>query len=194
MSSFTKNFIVMKKILYLTITSLIGMFSLSACNNEIPIQQQQHLQENDSAHELSSEQQQPQEDSPVTELSQNSTDQLLFYCQTENRKRIELYDLGDTIRYSFGPDNDPEIVLDVPRDQASTYQWAGVGRSMYYSVDIPNANTVYTVFISEDRLSEERPVTGGVDVSVDNEYVATVNCADDDIISNLMGVDLQPSD
>ncbi len=170
------------------------MFSLSACNNEIPIQQQQHLQENDSAHELSSEQQQPQEDSPVTELSQNSTDQLLFYCQTENRKRIELYDLGDTIRYSFGPEDDPEIVLDVPRDQASTYQWAGVGRSMYYSVDIPNANTVYTVFISEDRLSEERPVTGGVDVSVDNEYVATVNCADEDIISNLMGVDLQPSD
>ena len=124
----------MKKILYLTMTGFIGIFSLSACNNEIPIQQQQPLQENGSANELSSEQPPSQEDSSVTELSQNSTDYLLFYCQTENGKRIELYDLGDTIRYSFGPENDPEIVLDAPRDQASTYQWAGVGRSIHYSV------------------------------------------------------------
>ena len=183
-----------KNFLYLKITSLIGIVSLFACNNEVSLQQQQPLQENGSANELSSEQQPSQEDSSVTDLSQNSSDHVLFYCQTENGKLIELYDLGDTIRYSFGPEDDPEIVLDAPRDQASTYQWAGVGRSIYYSVDIPNANTVYTVFISEDRLSEERPVTGGVDVSVDNEYVATVNCANEDIISNLMGVDLQPSD
>jgi hypothetical protein len=69
----------------------------------------------------------------------------------------------------------------------------GVGRSIYYSVDIPNGNTMYTVFISEDRLSEGRPLTGGVDVVIDDEYITTVSCADENIISNLVGVDLNPS-
>lgn len=175
-------------------TSCISIFSLFACANEMSTEQQQPLSEDSSANEISTEQNQSlQENNSVTDLSQNSNNELLFSCQTENGKLIKLYDLGDMIRYSFGPENDPEIVLDVPRDEASTYQWAGVGRSIHYSVDIPNANTMYTVFISEDRLSEGRPVTGGVDVLIDNEYVTTVNCANEDILSNLMGVDLKPT-
>lgn len=184
----------MIKILYLLITSCISIFSLSACANETSAEQQQSPQEDSSANEISAEQNQSfQGNRSVAELSQVSNSNLLFSCQTENGKLIKLYDFGDTIQYSFGPENDPEIVLDVPRDEASTYQWAGVGRSIYYSVDIPNANTVYTVFISEDRLSEGMPITGGVDVLMDNEYVTTVNCADEVIVSNLMGVDLKPS-
>lgn len=184
----------MEKILYLLMTGCISIFSLSACANEMSTKQQQPVQENSLANEVFAEQNQSlQEDTSIADLSQNPNNELLFSCQTENGKLIELYDLGNTIQYFFGPENDPEIVLNVPRDEASTYQWAGVGRSIHYSVDIPNANTVYTVFISEDRLSEGRPVTGGVDVLVDNEYVTTVNCADD-IVSNLMGVDLKPSD
>lgn len=182
----------MKKSLYLLTIGCVSTLSLSACSNKMPADQQQLLQKDISVNEINAKKSSLDNESTV-DLSQSPNDQLLFFCQTENGKLIELYDLGDTIKYSFGPENDPEIVLEVPRSEASTYQWAGVGRSIYYSVDIPNANTVYTVFISEDRLSERRSVTGGVDVSINNEYVTTVNCANEDIISNLMGVDLKPS-
>ncbi|WOD41704.1 hypothetical protein [Nodosilinea sp. E11] len=184
----------MRKFLYLLMTSCISTLILSACANEISTEKQQTLQDDSSANKIPAEQNQSlQESNSVTELGQNSNNNLLFSCQTENDKLIKLYDFGDTIQYSFGPENNPEIVLDIPRDEASTYQWAGVGRSIYYSIDIPNANTVYTVFISEDRLLEGRPVAGGVDVLINNEYVTTVNCANEDIISNLMGVDLKPT-
>ncbi|MEO1093294.1 MAG: hypothetical protein AAFX01_00150 [Cyanobacteria bacterium J06638_28] len=130
---------------------------------------------------------------PVVELSQSRDAELLYLCETTNGKLLELYDLGDTIRYSFGPPNNSEIVLDVPRHEASTYQWAGVGRSIHYSVSVPNGDTIYTVFISQDRLTEGRPVTGGVDVYINDEYTTSVYCADENIISNLEGVDLKPS-
>lgn len=130
----------------------------------------------------------------AVELNHKQANEVLFFCRTENNKLIELYDFGETIQYSFGPEDAPEIVLNVPRDQAATYQWAGVGRSIYYSVEIPNQNTVYNVFISQDRLTEGRPITGGVDVLVNDEYVASVYCADENILSNLEGVDLEGVD
>ena len=119
--------------------------------------------------------------------------QVLFSCMTTQNKWIEVHDAGSTIRYSFGPENQPEIVLNVSREQASTYQWAGVGRSIYYSVDIPNRDTLYHVFWSVDRLTEGQPVSAGVQVEINNEHVATVECADSDIVNNLIGVDLPPT-
>lgn len=131
--------------------------------------------------------------SNTSTLSQSNSGSVLFHCTTALGKEIDLYDRGDTIEYSFGVADQPEIVLNRLREETSTYQWAGVGRSMHYSVDIPNGNTIYSVFWSLDRLSPQQEETGGVTVTIDGSYVATVSCGSGGIIQNLMGVDLPPT-
>lgn len=125
--------------------------------------------------------------------NQIKTNKVLFACKTAQGKHIKLLDRGSTLQYSFGTMAKPEIVLNVPRGQASTYQWAGVGRSMYYSVNIPNRNTTYRVFWSVDRLVQGQPVTAGVDVEINDKPAATVQCLDKGITNGLIGVDLKPT-
>lgn len=119
----------------------------------------------------------------------------LFSCVTANGKQIELCDAGKTIDYSFGkPQGKPEIALKVPRGQASTSQWAGVGRYESYSVEIPNGSTTYSVFWGVDRLSEKHAVEAGVDVTVNSQPAATVKCSGKNIINNIPGVDLKAAE
>lgn len=125
-------------------------------------------------------------------LDEVATGQVLFFCRTAQDKVIEVYDMGPFIQYAFGPDGQPELVLDVPREQASTYQWQGIGRYENYSVSIPNGNTVYIVSWARDRLEINQPVEAGVSVEIDGEYVTTVDCATE-ITHNLIGVDLPPT-
>ena len=117
---------------------------------------------------------------------------VLFSCRTADGKLIALYDEGSTIQYVFGPEEQPELVLDVPRDEASTYQWQGIGRYENYSVSIPNQDTVYQVSWARDRLEIDQPAEAGVSVEINGDYVTTVDCATD-IIHNLIGVDLPPT-
>lgn len=119
----------------------------------------------------------------------------LFFCNTVKGKQIEVCDAGDTINYVFGKaQKTPEIDIKVPRDKASTYQWAGVGSSMSYAVDIPNGKTTYNVFWSADRMTDEHAIEAGVNVLINNELVTTVKCAEKDLVSNLEGVDLKPTE
>lgn len=135
-------------------------------------------------------------DETTTETSAASSlaanDGVIFACRTAQDKVIEVYDLGDTIQYVFGPKQQPELVLDVSREQASTYQWQGIGRYEYYSVNIPNREVVYIVSWARDRIEINQPVEAGVSVEIDGEYVTTVDCATD-ITHNLIGVDLPPT-
>ena len=86
----------------------------------------------------------------------------VFSCQTAKGKVIEVCDAGKTISYSFGlPTAKPEIVVTVPRAQASTSQWEGVGRYMSYSVNIPNGNGVYSVYWAADRMSDKHGIEAG---------------------------------
>lgn len=117
--------------------------------------------------------------------------QTLFSCTTAKGKLIEVCDTGKTINYSFGsPQAKPEIALTVPRKLATTFQWAGVGRYLSYSVDIPNGTTTYSVFHGMDRISKTHDVEAGVNVLTNGNLVATVKCAGKNITSNLEGVDL----
>lgn len=119
----------------------------------------------------------------------------LFFCNTVKGKQIEVCDAGDTINYSFGKARQtPEIAIKVPRDKASTYQWAGVGRSMSYAVDIPNGKTTYNVFWGVDRMTDEHAIEAGVNVLINNALVTTVKCAEKDLVSNIEGVDLKPTE
>lgn len=116
---------------------------------------------------------------------------MLFHCATINSKEIKLCDHGETLEYSFGETNKtPELALSVPREEATTSQWQGIGRWISYSVIIPNADTRYAVFTSVDRLSDEHEFEAGVIATVRGEQVAQVLCREP-IIHNLDGVDLR---
>lgn len=129
---------------------------------------------------------------PVVLAATPVASKVLFACRTAQNKVIELYDRDAVIQYVFGPPAQVELVLDVPREQTSTFQWHGIGRYENYSVSIPNGNTVYSVYWSRDRLDVNYPPEAGVTVEIDGDYVATVNCASE-ITNNLIGVDLPPT-
>lgn len=118
----------------------------------------------------------------------------VFYCRTNSNKTVELFDEGSTIRYVYTAANGkPEMVLAVPRARATTWQWEGVGRSMTYRVNVPNGDTVYSVFWSAERDPDAaEPVSAGVDVQIRGAHAATVNCRPDTADSQLEGIDLAP--
>jgi hypothetical protein len=120
----------------------------------------------------------------------------VFSCLTQKGKLIEVCDAGKTINYSFAyPSSKPEILVNAPRNRATTTQWEGVGRYMSYSVNIPNDNTVYNIFWGVDRLSEEHPIEAGVNVEINKKLVATVKCASEkNITQNIEGIELKKAD
>jgi hypothetical protein len=119
----------------------------------------------------------------------------VFSCLTSKGKQIAVCDAGKTIGYSFGkPKGKPEIAVKVARNKASTFQWAGMGSSISYAVDIPNGKTTYNVFWSSDRLSEQHAIEAGVNVLINKKLVTTVNCAGENIVNNIEGVDLKPTE
>ncbi|MBP6966087.1 MAG: hypothetical protein KBB43_01400 [Brachymonas sp.] len=120
----------------------------------------------------------------------------VFSCLTGKSKLIEVCDAGKTISYSFGfPNTKPEIVVTVPRNKASTFQWEGVGRYMSYAVNIPNGNTIYNVFWGVDRLSDEHPIEAGVNVQINKKLAATVKCVGEkSIVQNIEGIELKRED
>ena len=118
----------------------------------------------------------------------------VFSCQTAKGKLIQVCDSGKTIDYSFGqPELAPEMVVRAPRHEASTFQWQGIGRYINYSVSVPHGNTVYSVFWSLDKLSENQAIEAGVNVEVNKKLVATVLCVDGKrAVQAIEGIDLKP--
>jgi hypothetical protein len=118
----------------------------------------------------------------------------LFSCLTTKGKQIEVCDSGKAIAYSFGkPNAKPEMAFSVPRAQATTSQWNGVGRYESYAIDIPNKTTTYSVFFGTDRLTDAHTVEAGVNVLIKNNIAATVKCAGKNIINGLEGLNLKPT-
>lgn len=137
---------------------------------------------------------------PIAAQSVCPSDNTIFACTTTKGKFVEVCDSGKVIRYIFGRRGQtPELSLSVPRESASTFQWAGIGRHMHYSVTIPNGNTHYRVFSSVDRLMEDDEdnnsrFEAGIAVEVDGRHVVTVDCVPDTVTDNLEGIDLKPDD
>ncbi len=119
----------------------------------------------------------------------------VFSCQAAKGKIIQVCDAGKMIEYSFGKAKTPDIVVRVPRNEASTSQWNGIGRYLSYAIDVPNGNTVYNVFWGSDRVTEEHKIEAGVNVEINNQLAATVKCIDEkSIIQNIEGIDLKPTE
>ena len=123
-----------------------------------------------------------------------SDDRVVFSCVTKKAKLSEVCDLDQQLSYSFGPAGKPELALRVPRAQASTRQWEGMGRTISYSVDIPNGKTTYSVFWAADRMDENADISAGVEVIINGKSAATVSCnPKKDIVQNIEGIKLRPT-
>ena len=123
----------------------------------------------------------------------NQKDKTLFFCEIEKSEKIlEICDQGETISYSFGKKNQkPELSLNVSRKDVSTYQGGSIGASESYSITIPHGNTKYSVFWHVDKLVKEFPETSGVIVEIKRKEVANLQCINETVIHNLMGVKLK---
>jgi hypothetical protein len=123
-----------------------------------------------------------------------SDDRTVFSCTTTKGKSLEVCDLGNNIAYSFGPAGKPELSLQVPRARVTTRQWEGMGRTISYSVDVPNGKTVYSVFWAADRMDEAADIAAGVEVIINGKSAATVSCnPKKDIVQNIEAIDLKPT-
>ena len=121
----------------------------------------------------------------------------IFQCTTTNNKQIEVCDAGKTISYSFGKHGKkPELALSIPRHQATTFQWHGIGRYINYSVNIPNGKYTYSVYTSIDKLEENeaKGFEAGVSVEKNRNHLATIICRDNTVIDNIEGINLRPDD
>ena len=86
------------------------------------------------------------------------------------------------------------MALSVPRATATTYQWNGMGRYITYSVNIPNGKTVYSVFLSVDRLTDEHAVDAGINIETNGRHIATIQCKSSTVQNNIEGIDLRAAD
>lgn len=127
--------------------------------------------------------------SPVYASCKSKT---IFSCTTTKGKVVEVCDAGPNIQYSFGKKGaTPEMAIAIPRRKASTYQWDGMGSGMTYTVRIPNGNTVYEVFSSADRNTQE--ISSGINVEIGGKQVATLTCKPETVIDNIEGAQLPPA-
>lgn len=141
----------------------------------------------------------PQENSATVSSADSpaacTNSKLVFVCTTTKGKTVEVCDSGDTLQYRFGKKGQPsELSLSVPRSEASTFQWDGRGSNINYSVQIPNGNTVYEVFTSMDRMSDEHDIVSGINVKkADDQLVATLTCVDDTVEQDMEDISLKPA-
>lgn len=118
--------------------------------------------------------------------------QPIFSCHFKSGKQVEVCDAGSKINYIFGKSGTtPELALSVPREQATTRQWDGIGRYESYSVTIPNGNVSYTVDAGVDRI-ERRPA-GSLIVEKNQKVIATLECIGK-VNHRLLAINLRPSE
>lgn len=116
----------------------------------------------------------------------------VFRCTTAQGKMIEVCDAGTSIDYAFGrPQAKPEIVVSQPRGSVTTYQWQGIGRTQSYTVNVPNGDTVYSVYETYDSIDQTQE--SGVVVEIKGRQVATVKCSGRDTVSSIQGIKLRPA-
>ena len=82
-----------------------------------------------------------------------------------------------TISYSYGPPGGPaELSLSQPVAGVEHHPWPGIGRNIWETTVFHNAGYTYEVFISVDRMAEDDPVMGGVQLFRDGAEIARVEC------------------
>ena len=122
-----------------------------------------------------------------------ASEKTIFHCTTKQQKQIQVCDANRHIEYKFGKNlKQPEMQLKVARQKATTEQWSGIGPTESYSVNIPNGNTIYSVFSMMDKNSFES--TSGVAIYQNGKHKGSVYCDQNmPITEDLFDIDLPAS-
>lgn len=121
-----------------------------------------------------------------------TSEQVIFTCNTTVGTRIEVCDQGAKIQLAYGlAGHRPDILLSVDRVDASTDQWRGFGRYISYRVYVPDGVATYGVFWQEDRLTETRDVTAWLSINDGQGATTQADCAFESLEENLEGVVLR---
>lgn len=120
---------------------------------------------------------------------------VIFACTTTGNNHVEVCDAGAAIHFTYGQvGNSPEIQLSVDRVDASTDQWRGFGRYISYTVYVPDGATIHSVFWREDRLTETRDISAGINLDGGDGQVGQDECKLDTLEQNLEGITLRADD
>lgn len=112
-------------------------------------------------------------------LGAEAQDLAVFDCTVGARVlRIDLQ--GDLATYSFGPAGAPELTISAAPRELNYVPWDGWGREMPQMVEFQNADTVYQVWYSVQKmLDENEPLpqpAGGVRVMQGGQIIADLVC------------------
>jgi len=84
---------------------------------------------------------------------------------------------GEMVRYAYGrPGQTPELQLTEPITTIAHLPWNGIGRNIWEATKFRNGAFSYEVYLSQDRLADGFPVSGGVTVMKGTETIATIPC------------------
>ena len=98
-------------------------------------------------------------------LSTPAFAETIFECTTTNGKVLKLTENTDTVGYSFGKANRPELAFETPIADAVYRPYGGVGRQMETSVEVKNKDTTYTITTITDKKTGKNQ--SGVMVTTD---------------------------
>ncbi len=120
-------------------------------------------------------------------------EKLVFACTiAKNAMHVQVCDAGADISYSYGkPRAKPELFFSVPRSQATTHQWDGMGE-LGYHVNIHSNKIEYTVFMGITEVDGYPELVAGIHVFDGEDWVSTSNCDTSTLEHNLIDIDLSP--
>lgn len=105
-------------------------------------------------------------------------DRTFLSCPVDAHRWLEVcIDVAaERFSYAFGPADAPELTLSEPFSAGTVTPWNGVGRAIWEGVAFRNGAYSYETWHALDRLTENAPLEGGVDVLKDGRPLVSLTC------------------
>lgn len=102
----------------------------------------------------------------------------LFNCTLSNNTRVvELCQTATGFSYAYGKRGQaPELTLTEPLEAGTYTPWPGVGRAIWESIAFRNQDHAYEVWSSIDRMSDDAPLEGGINILRGDALQTTLSC------------------
>ena len=112
-----------------------------------------------------------------------------FACMIEKNSKIVSLCVNNNkiMRYRYGASfSTPELELYASAaDNFDGFYNHGVGRYLWHAATFPNAGYSYVVSFSVDRLDENHPIEGSIQVLKGDKSVASLQCGENSIYNNM---------
>lgn len=99
-------------------------------------------------------------------------------------KTMEICADASAMSYSYGPKGTPELAITAPLASGPVQPWPGVGRAIWEAARFQNKDTVYEVWVSVDRMTEDASLEAGIEVLKGEQALASLTCEPATIYGN----------